>query len=181
MSIKLQTINFTLPAEYSYDETDKVINIKYNNKESFFTRLPMKIMIEKLTPLTFDLKLLQFDKKRMEKTLLTTFNNVVLDLKSDYITYFKVFYTHFPFKIEIKETHLTVTNFLGYKKSIIVNKPADIIVTKLDDISYEVKGINRQKVGNFIFLLENIRKRVNNFLDHRKFKDCIYRVNEISE
>lgn len=181
MSIKLQSINFVLPEGYSYTEIEKVITIMYNNKESFFTKLPMKIMFEKLTANTFNLLLLEFDKKRMEKTLLTTFNNVLVDLKNDYTTYFKVFYTHFPFKIEIKEDHLTITNFLGYKRSIIINKPLDISVTKLNDISYEVKGINRQKIGNFIFLLENIRKRVNNFLDHRKFKDCIYRVNEISE
>lgn len=110
----------------------------------------------------------------LKNTLRSVTYNAFHDIMNGYTVKLGTFFKHFPFRLEISATHISLLNYLGRKSAVSVKLPAEIIVEKLENAQYLVSGWSRIQVGNFINVLCTLKKKVNNKLDKRKFVDNLY-------
>jgi len=106
-------------------------------------------------------------------TVASHIQNMVAGVASGYLYKMKVFYTHFPITVSVKDKEIVINNFLGEKhprrSRIVGDTKVDV---KGQDIT--ITGINKEEVGQTSANLV-IKTRIGR-RDPRVFKDGIFLV-----
>lgn len=175
MSKYKQTITLTipLPAGISVYETETHFCIRADTgiNERFFKKTLSICVKYTAAEISFTYLKLNF---ALTKTIQTTVANAFEDLINGYTIKLGTFFQHFPFRLDVLDTEVSLINYLGRKTSINVPIPNGISVVKLENAEYLVQGRSRIQVGNFVNILLGLRKRVKHKLDKRKFVDNLY-------
>lgn len=111
--------------------------------------------------------------KPMVRTYAAHISNLVTGVVEDFEYKLKVFYSHFPIKVNVQNNEVVIENFLGEKyprRTKIVGKTN--VEVKGSQIT--VTGIDKEECGQTAANLEQITK-VNN-IDSRVFQDGIYMI-----
>ena len=109
--------------------------------------------------------------KAMVGTLVSHISNMLIGVTKGFESHMKVFYTHFPISVSIKEKEFIINNFLGEKyprKSKIVGD----VKAEVNGQNITITGANKEEVGQTaanLVLATGIGNR-----DPRVFKDGIF-------
>jgi len=112
-------------------------------------------------------------QKAMAGTLAAHIANMVLGVTKGFEYRMKIVYSHFPIQLKATQTEVTISNFLGERKS----RSAKIVGNTKVEIGKEevvVKGIDKENVGQTMANIEQAT-RVKGF-DIRVFQDGIYLI-----
>ena len=104
-------------------------------------------------------------------TIVAHLNNMFIGVTSGYKYTLKIFYTHFPINITVKDREIQIRNFLGEKGARIAKITGKIEV-KIEKDEILLSGINKEELGQTSANIElacKITKR-----DRRVFQDGIY-------
>lgn len=97
--------------------------------------------------------------------------NMIKGVSKDYVYTMKIFYTHFPISVAVKDREVQIKNFLGEKGARIAKISGDAQV-KIDKEIVTVSGINKEEVGQTAANIEKACKIKGR--DRRVFQDGIY-------
>lgn len=101
----------------------------------------------------------------------THIRNMFTGVTKGFTYHLKVYYKHFPIKVEVEGNKLLIKNFLGEKAPRVVEIPEGVTVeVREDDVI--IRGLDIEKVGMLwgrIRLVQKIRDK-----DPRKFMDGLY-------
>ena len=109
--------------------------------------------------------------RAMIGTIVAHLNNMFIGVTSGYKYTLKIFYTHFPINITVKDKEIQIRNFLGEKGARIAKITGKIEV-KIEKDEILLSGINKEELGQTSANIElacKITKR-----DRRVFQDGIY-------
>jgi large subunit ribosomal protein L6 len=111
-------------------------------------------------------------KRKKDRAVVGTwaahFRNMCVGVTKGWETKLKIVYSHFPMKVNVEGSKVTIGNFLGERK----NRSADIVGKTKVEVSKDeiiITGIDKEQVGNTAANIERAAK-VQGF-DRRVFQD----------
>ncbi len=116
----------------------------------------------------------ELERKRI-KALIGTWKahlkNMFLGVLHGWKCKLKIVYSHFPVKVEVKDSEFIIHNFLGERKPRVAKIFGDVQV-KIEKDEIIVSGINKEEVGQTAANIERAA-RIKGY-DRRVFQDGIY-------
>lgn len=109
--------------------------------------------------------------RAMVGTIEAHLKNMFIGVSSGYVYRMKIFYTHFPINISVKDSEVQIRNFLG-EKGARTAKIAGKAEVKLDKDELVLTGTDKEELGQTAANIEQackISKR-----DRRIFQDGVY-------
>ncbi|UCD03034.1 MAG: 50S ribosomal protein L6 [Candidatus Aenigmatarchaeota archaeon] len=109
--------------------------------------------------------------KSMMGTWRAHMNNMITGVTKGWTCSLKLVYAHFPVKLEQKDRHLLIKNFIGARS----DRTADVlegVEMKLEGDTIKLSGADKEKVGQSAANIEHATK-VRGY-DRRIFQDGIY-------
>jgi large subunit ribosomal protein L6 len=97
--------------------------------------------------------------------------NMISGVKKEYTYSMRIFYTHFPISVSVKDREIHIKNFLGEKGARIAKIAGEADV-KIDKDMIIITGVNKEHVGQTAANIEKACKIKGR--DRRVFQDGIY-------
>ena len=107
----------------------------------------------------------------MVGTIRSHINNMILGVTIGFRYKMKIFYSHFPMSVTVKDGDVEIRNFLGEKGARIAKITGDTII-ELEKSEIVLKGINIEAIGQTCANIEQACKLSKR--DRRVFQDGIY-------